>query len=100
MPPRHTLDFTLEALMTRKRRELLTALREHGPRTDVATLVSAIDGNKETHIETHHVHLPLLDERGFVEWNETTGEVRRGRRFVDLEAYLGDTPKPDRPVES
>ncbi|MHC3439588.1 DUF7344 domain-containing protein [Natrialbaceae archaeon A-gly3] len=90
MTARHALDATLEVLMTQRRRQLLLALKDHEPgeTVDVSTLVSAIGGGKETRVEAHHVHLPLLDDRGFIQWDRDANEVSRGPRFEELEAYL------------
>lgn len=100
MTANHALDTTLEVLMTQNRRQLLTALRDRDPTetVDVPTLVSAIGGGRETRIEAHHVHLPLLDDRGFLEWDRDENEVSQGPRFGELEAYLDGNSKRNQRV--
>ena len=95
MTAHHALDATLEVLMTQSRRQLLTALQDRSPAETVGVpaLVSAIGGGRQTRVEAHHVHLPLLDDRGFLEWDRDANEVSRGPRFGELEAYLDGNSK-------
>jgi hypothetical protein len=36
-----------------------------------------------------HVHLPKLDDYGFIDWNEDADVVRTGEQFDEIEPLLG-----------
>lgn len=36
----------------------------------------------------YHVHLPLLEESGYVEWNEAERTIQRGPRWEEIEPLL------------
>ena len=83
----HCLDGAFEVLRSHTRRRLLTVLRNRET-AKVATLTSRLGGDTVTCVETHHVHLPILDDHGFVEWNRRANEVSRGPRFEEFEQFL------------
>lgn len=84
-------DNAFIALAHIDRRRILVALLEDTPleeRTagldDVAT-----DGSlRRIHLERQHVHLPKLDEMGFIDWGRTDGELTKGPRFGELQPVL------------
>ena len=39
-------------------------------------------------LRAHHVHLPKLDDYGFVEWDRETNVVARGPRFEEVRPLL------------
>ena len=87
MSPPNCLDDAFEVLRSHTRRRLLTVFRNRET-AEVATLTSRLGGDARSCVEVHHVHLPILDDHGFVEWNRTTNEVCRGPRFDELEPFL------------
>lgn len=48
----------------------------------------AIDDADEDLIRLRHVHLPKLDDYGFVEWDRSAHVVARGPRFDELRPLL------------
>jgi hypothetical protein len=84
------LDDALDAIGHAERRRLLLALSEHTPRDDSPPGGSTDrdTGDAAERIRMHHVHLPKLDDYGFVDWNERAGEVRRGSEFDRIEPLL------------
>lgn len=112
-----TLDDRLEALGRVERRRLLlrlsTADPPDGSRVDFGEL--ACDGNGldrdrdelgrdrggldgtvvgrnredlDPFVTMRHLHLPVLEERGFVRWDRENHRVTRGPRFEELEPFL------------
>lgn len=90
-----SIDAMLEALSDEYRRHVLFALSDHGPgEADEFALDSfaarRYDGPEAKTAETllFHSHLPHLAEKGYVEWDLETGEIRRGRNFDDIAPLL------------
>lgn len=94
--PDQDADAVFSALAASERRRLLAILTDHSPSETVAfaTLQSTlVDEPEHTHdrdvcISLFHVHLPLLEDHGFVRWDPETNEIGRGPRFDDLEPML------------
>lgn len=87
-PP--TFDQMLEALQSRRRRQLLVNLVEKNPR-DETKQVKELDvtGDEEEFLVTlRHVDLPKLEERGFIEWNRQTGEIVKGPQFGEIQPLV------------
>lgn len=86
---RTSFDDALDALAHRERRRLLTALVEHNPQ-DARPI--PVDGDEEPAleqlVEMRHVHLPKLEEYGFVEWDRDTDEISTGPNFVEIRPLL------------
>lgn len=81
-PGNDSLDEVFSALGHRHRRRILSRLFEKSPRY-VEELVAAgpedVDRDR-LEVELHHIHLPKLEDAGFVEW-EVGLQVRRGPKF-------------------
>ncbi|WP_435075565.1 DUF7344 domain-containing protein [Halorubrum sp. HHNYT27] len=87
------LDVTLDILANHYRRRLLIALLEHNPQDDddTQTPVEATveDGDLETlRVQMTHVHLPKMEDAGFIRWNREMNEVRKGPRFDEIRPLL------------
>jgi len=88
-----SLDDALDALADRQRRVLLLALLESNPQED-DLVASKTDGGTDEGdeidllVRMHHVHLPKLEDYGFVEWDRDAGEVTRGPRFEEVAPLL------------
>ena len=81
----------MDALADVQRRQLLVALLEHNPQDDTPAVVADFEsktGALERLVSMHHVHLPKLDEYGFINWNEDTHEVTKGAKFDDFRPLL------------
>lgn len=94
-PPRGELVFddALDAIANLQRRKLLVALLEHNPIDDDDTPVVIADDDAEAEavkrlVEMKHVHLPKLEEYGFIEWDRDTHEVIKGPRFDEIRPLL------------
>lgn len=85
-----SLDDAFDALADRERRALLLALMESNPQADDPVTSKADGGDDELDllVRMQHVHLPKLEDYGFVEWDRDAGEVTRGPRFEEIEPLL------------
>ncbi|MDQ2048974.1 transcriptional regulator [Natronolimnohabitans sp. A-GB9] len=82
-----------DSLSNHHRRRLLLELLTESPRT---ASISRVDDETER-LEFHHVHLPKLDDYGFIEWHRSLCCIERGPRFDDarpiLEQVAADTDR-------
>lgn len=102
------VDDIFGALSDVHRRRLLVDLLEHNPQT-VETMSAAsrevsemseglkreylagddeISGADKSRVRLHHVHLPMLVENGFVEWDDEENTVVKGPRFETIRPVL------------
>ena len=86
------MDDCFDALANIHRRRVLIALLDNNPqRDDVAVPEDVHDGEKALEalqIELYHIHLPRLEEAGFIHWNPDTHEVVKGPRFDKIRPLL------------
>ncbi|WP_222917179.1 ArsR family transcriptional regulator [Natrinema sp. SYSU A 869] len=70
----------------------MKALRERNPREAIIAPVSDDAGpdaeSESVRIEMYHIHLPKLDDAGFVEWDRERDQVRKGPKFETVEELL------------
>ncbi|WP_411968775.1 hypothetical protein [Haloferax sp. YSSS75] len=90
-----TTDDVFEALATSPRRQLLLALEDANSHADSSFDPTNLlaDGDElaiadSTQIELVHVHLPKLDNQGFVDWNRDTGTIETGPEWGTIEPVL------------
>lgn len=94
LPAKHrgSLDQAMSALNDTTRRRVLRALKEESPRqqdTFETGEFAPDDPDSETiQIDLHHRHLPKLDETGYIDWKEDTGQIRRGADFDEIRPLL------------
>lgn len=84
-------DATFRALADVHRRRLLIALLEQDPGDELFApdVVGSGDPTVETiALELRHVHLPMLDDRGFVEWDREANSVSAGPNFEEIRPLL------------
>lgn len=81
------VDAAFDALADGRRRRLLATLSEREPCHPADALRPDADAH-EVRIEHRHVHLPKLEEAGFVEWDSDTNELWRGDRFDEVRPLL------------
>ena len=89
--PRRSFDDVADALGDRQRRALLVALLAHNPQDDSPVVVTDAGENGdavERLVEMEHVHLPKLEEYGFIEWDRDEHEVRKGPDFAEIRPLL------------
>lgn len=85
-------DDLYEAVSDVQRRQLLFALLEESPQTDSPEELDTppdIPKLKEaSRIEHQHVHLPKLDDYGFINWVPEMSYVEQGAKFDEVETIL------------
>ena len=88
---KRTFDEMLDALGHVQRRKLLRALLTHNPQGDESV---AVDEN-ETAVEEltrlvamQHVHLPKLEDYGFITWDQDSNTVSKGPNFEEIRPLL------------
>ena len=89
------LTRTFEALGAPDRRQLLFALLEEGPQVDGTPGPPAhqpdgpvsVDADA-SRIDLFHVHLPKLQDLGYVDWERGTGRVGRGPNWAEVVPVL------------
>lgn len=87
------MDTVLDVLANQYRRRVLVALSEHNPQDDddpqIPSDTELADEELETlRIQMIHVHLPKLEESGFIEWERGTNSIRRGPQFDEIRPLL------------
>lgn len=84
------LDRTFDALAHSTRRRVLVLIDARDSREDLSfeDLVTGDDDRELRRTDLYHTHLPKLAGAGFVRWDETTGTIRRGPAFEEIEPFL------------
>jgi len=87
-----SLDDALDALADRWRRALLLALLESNPQSTDPPAWKIDGGDDEDELDPlvklRHVHLPKLEDYGFVEWDREADEIRKGPQFAEIRPLL------------
>lgn len=86
-------DRCFKAVSAEPRRQIIASLLEAPPDRSVSLPESAINPNIPVDTETlrvalHHNHLPMLAERGYIEWGSEPFEAFRGPRFEEVAAIF------------
>lgn len=88
---RLSTDEMLNALGHVQRRKLLVSLLDHNPQDDAPAVVSESEEAAETMtrlVQMEHVHLPKLEEYGFIEWDRENHDVSKGENFDEIRPLL------------
>lgn len=84
-------DDLVDALSDIRRRTLLVALLSHNPQ-DGESVALGLDGSEADEavgaIRMAHVHLPKLENYGFIDWNRASDEVSKGPNFEAIRPAL------------
>lgn len=86
-----SFDVMLEVLSNVQRRKLLVALMESNPQGESPAVLADDEDERERMeqlIEMQHVHLPKLEEYGFIEWDQEKEEVTKGPTFDEIRPLL------------
>ncbi|WP_137290945.1 DUF7344 domain-containing protein [Natronorubrum halophilum] len=90
------------ALSNATRRWVLKVLHERNSPIDLNALPDEPSIYKEPpesfEIALHHIHLPKLDDAGFVDWDHEQGMVAKGPQFDEARLLLDlieDSDNPD-----
>lgn len=82
----------IEALDHAYRRGVLFALLSHNPRNldelPARVLTRGKGDIEEGRKELIEIHLPMLAQAGFIDWDRESGVVTRGDRFKEVTAVL------------
>jgi len=86
------MDDYFEALANIHRRRLLVALLEHNPQRNNVNIPEDVHVGETPlevlQMEFYHSHLPKLEEKEFIGWNQDTHEVVKGPRFDEIRPLL------------
>lgn len=86
-----SFDTQLSALSHVERRQLLLALLHANTEDDLPLEVDQLEhdtAGNSSELSMQHVHLPKLDDYGFVDANPDRGTVATGPRFDEIEPLL------------
>lgn len=89
----NALDEALANLADKHRRRILLDLLDHNPQAvgglSLTDDVSAEDSEVEDlQVQMYHVHLPKLDDAGFIEWKKDDLQVVKGPKFDEIKPLL------------
>ncbi|WP_227380705.1 DUF7344 domain-containing protein [Haladaptatus halobius] len=85
------LSKQLAVLSSVHRRQLLVALAQSNPQHDQTSASGASETTSDEHdqaIAMQHVHLPVLADHGFIDWEQETQTVTKGPQFDEIEPLL------------
>lgn len=87
-----SLDTVLDALANSYRRRLLFALLDNpqdglNSQRPAEVTESGVD-IEQLKIRMIHIHLPKLDDAGFIDWNRDTNDIDRGPQFAKIRPFL------------
>lgn len=87
-----TVDEFFAVLSNSHRRHILTSLLDAtsntGPPIDTETFLNQDLNENSACIDQHHVHLPHLDDTGFITWDRDNGTVAQGPQFETIQPML------------
>lgn len=85
-------DMVLKAVADEHRRRLLLDLLEANPQPDSPAARRdrqlSPEEAKRQQVALYHSHLPMLENAGFIDWDQSAGQVTKGPVFEDLEPLL------------
>lgn len=76
-------DKIFDALADPNRRALLLALTTETETTGIDPLKSE-STDQQIRQAQYHVHLPKLDDYGYINWDRSAGTVERGQQFEEV----------------
>lgn len=86
------LDEMFIALSDIHRRRLLLALQEHPREAYEMRISEGVHTGEETperlRVKMFHIHLPKLEETGFIRWDRAAETVAKGPRFEEIRPLL------------
>ncbi|WP_225332737.1 DUF7344 domain-containing protein [Halomicrobium urmianum] len=82
-------DDVFHALSAGLRRHVVLALNEASPEEwvqlpEAIAKRADVPGEESVRVQLHHIHLPVLAERDYVEWEADPLRVRRGPAFAEV----------------
>lgn len=86
-----SFDEAVDALSDVQRRKLLVSLLAHNPQDDSPVAVADAEQDEtmlESIVRMEHVHLPKLEESGYIEWDRESHEVMKGPDFDEIRPLL------------
>jgi hypothetical protein len=86
-----SLDAKLQVLSDSRRRCVVRELAAHRPDecpSSASLVPTEADNRTAARVNLQHVHLPKLEDGGFVEWDAAADTVQRGPAFEELLSLL------------
>lgn len=80
------VDDTLDALSDSIRRQVLLALLDRDTALDLNNSDPAINGPFD--VALYNIHLPKLDEAGYICWDRERSTIEKGPRFDEIRPLL------------
>ncbi|WP_440766067.1 hypothetical protein [Natronorubrum sp. DTA7] len=84
-PIQHNL---FAALANAERRQILFDLADEPDSVNIDSPPDAIADGGTARIERHHVHLPMLDDYGFINWYPEANAIESGPQFDEIMPVL------------
>jgi len=85
------MDDIFDVLTNVHRRRVLVALLDHTPQEDGLDQVNVVEdahegetGLKTLQADFYHMHLPKLEQTGFIRWDRGSQQVTKGPRFEEI----------------
>ncbi len=82
------LDEHMDILSNVHRRRLLIALARENPQNDGTNPTSWKQSHRERAVLMQHVHLPKLEDYGYIDWNRISEQVTKGPQFDEIKPLL------------
>lgn len=86
------MDDVFRVLADVHRRQVLICLAETGQTPAMVQvpedIIDEASDFEQRQIEFYHVHLPELEQHGYIQWNRETHTVRRGVEFDEIKHLL------------
>jgi len=77
-----------DTLQDQNRRLVLLLMRHGAVETEADLRRRGTMSDDDAGVALSHVHLPKLDDTGYIEWDRDTGAISEGPRFDEVEAFL------------
>lgn len=85
-----TFDRLFDALSHVQRRRILVDLMEHHPQSvsGPESTSWAVTDTQAVELSKRHVHLPKLEDYGFIEWDRDEQEIVKGPQFETVRSVV------------
>lgn len=81
-------DNLFTALADPERRQILFDLADEPDSVNIDSPPDAIENGGNARLERHHLHLPMLDDYGFINWYPNANAIESGPQFDEIMPVL------------